>query len=50
LLDAEPVPFTGVKRIENLGWERGDAPIELSGDLPFPAHVLAVACKLTVNG
>ena len=50
LLDTEPVAFTGVKRIENLGWDRGSADIELSGSLPFPAHVLAVVRKLTVNG
>lgn len=50
LLDVEPVAFSGVKRLEKLGWERGEAGIELGHDLPFPAHVLLVVRKLTVNG
>lgn len=48
-LDQPPAPFSGIKRIECLGWERGDAPLTLSQDLPMPWHVLSVTRVLTVN-
>jgi len=48
-LDQPPALFSGIKRIECLGWERGDAPLTLSQDLPMPWHVLSVTRILTVN-
>lgn len=48
-LDQPPAPFSGIKRIECLGWDRGDAPLTLSQDLPMPWHVLSVTRVLTVN-
>jgi hypothetical protein len=49
VLDQPPALFSGIKRIECLGWERGDAPLTLSQDLPMPWHVLSVTRILTVN-
>mgnify|MGYP006366807761 CR=1 FL=1 len=49
VLDQAPALFSGIKRIECLGWERGDAPLILSQDLPMPWHVLSVTRVLTVN-
>jgi hypothetical protein len=49
LLDQPLTPFTGLKRLENLGWENGSSDIELTSDLPLPFHVLAVIRKFTVN-
>jgi hypothetical protein len=49
LLGQAPQAFTGVKRQEELGWERGDSPLELGSDLPFPWHLLSVIRKFTVN-
>lgn len=48
-LDQAPALFSGIKRIECLGWDRGDAPLTLSQDLPMPWHVLSVTRILTVN-
>lgn len=44
-----PQPFTGVKRLENLGWERGESPLAITQDVPMPFHLLSVTRKLTVN-
>lgn len=49
LLDQALVPFTGLKRIDNLGWENGASDVELTSDLPLPFHVLAAIRKFTVN-
>lgn len=49
VLDQPPELFSGVKRIECLGWERGEAPLTLSQDLPMPWHVLSVTRVVTVN-
>lgn len=48
-LDAPPISRTGLFRIENLGWARGESPVVIEQPLPLPFHVLAVARKLTVN-
>ena len=46
----QPVePFTGIKRIENLGWDRGDSPLEIEHTDPLPCHILSVIRKLTFN-
>jgi len=49
LLDQPPVAFTGIKRIESLGWERGESDIVITQDEPMPLHILAVIRKFTVN-
>ena len=49
VLDRAPNPFTGIKRTESLGWERGRADITIVQDQPLPMHVLAVMRKYQVN-
>lgn len=49
VLDHAPDLFTGVKRIENLGWERGGASLEIIQDQPLPFHLLNVVKKITIN-
>jgi hypothetical protein len=49
ILDQAPQPFTGSKRIEKLGWERGRDELTIVQDQPLPMHVLSVVRKLTVN-
>jgi hypothetical protein len=49
LLDQPLVPFTGLKKIENLGWELGASDIEITSDLPLAFNVLAAIRKFTVN-
>lgn len=48
-LGGPPISRTGLFRIENLGWARGESPVVIEQPLPLPFHVLAVARKLTVN-
>lgn len=49
ILDQPPVPFTGLKRIESLGWDRGRSEITITQKLPLPQHVLSVVRKVTIN-
>lgn len=49
VLDQPPTPFSGVRRIELLGWERGESPITITQDLPMPWHILSVTRVFTVN-
>ena len=49
ILDKPPVLFTGVHRLENLGWERGQATLEITQDQPLPFHLLNVIKKITIN-
>lgn len=44
-----PTVYSGVYRVSNLGWQRGDSDLEIRQDLPMPFHVLSVTRKLTVN-
>jgi len=44
-----PQLFSGVTRIENLGWERGVSDLVIKQDKPMPFHLLAVTRKFTVN-
>ncbi|SEB73264.1 hypothetical protein SAMN05216178_2045 [Pseudomonas saponiphila] len=48
-LDKPPAPFTGVHRMENLGWERGEASLVIEQDQPLPFHLLNVIKKMTIN-
>lgn len=49
ILDKPPVLFTGVHRLENLGWDRGQATLEITQDQPLPFHLLNVIKKITIN-
>ena len=49
VLDQAPVPFTGVKRIENLGWERGESELIIEHEQPLPFHLLSIIRKFQVN-
>ena len=42
-LDVPPEPFTGLARIETLGWDRGKAELTVVQDQPLPMHLLSVA-------
>lgn len=45
----KPQLFSGVERIESLGWERGEAELAISQDKPMPFHLLSITRKFTVN-
>jgi len=49
ILDKPPVLFTGVHRLENLGWDRGQATLVIEQDQPLPFHLLNVIKKITIN-
>ncbi len=49
VLDQVPPPFSGVKRIENLGWDRGESELIVEHEQPLPFHLLALIRKLQVN-
>ena len=49
VLDQAIPPFTGVHRVENLGWDRGEAMLTIEQDQPLPFHLLNVIKKFTVN-
>jgi hypothetical protein len=48
-LDQAPELFSGVERIENLGWERGESALVFTQEQPMPFHLLSVTRKFTVN-
>ncbi|WP_433886949.1 hypothetical protein [Pseudomonas vranovensis] len=46
----KPAPlFSGDHRLEALGWERGQASIEITQEQPLPFHLLCVIKKITIN-
>lgn len=49
VLNQAPMPFTGLKRAEKLGWERGRDELSIVQRLPLPLHVRAVIRKYQVN-
>lgn len=49
VLDQPPPLFTGDHPLENLGWERGKASIDISQEQPLPFHLLCVITKMTIN-
>lgn len=49
ILDASPATFTGLHRIEKLGWDRGDVSITIEQTNPLPFHVQQVIYKFTSN-
>lgn len=44
-----PQLFSGVTRIENLGWDRGVSDLVITQDKPMPFHLLSITRKFTVN-
>ena len=44
-----PQLFSGVTRIENLGWERGASELTIVQDKPMPFHLLSITRKFTTN-
>jgi hypothetical protein len=49
ILDQPPEPFSGLKKVENLGWEEGESHVELTQEQPLPWNVLSVIRKWTFN-
>lgn len=49
VLDQPPAEFSGVQRIETLGWERGESELAFTQQEPMPFHLLSVTRKFTVN-
>lgn len=49
ILDKAPAPYTGLARIEMLGWERGKSEISVVQDQPLPMHLQAAIRKITIN-
>ncbi|MDG9783876.1 hypothetical protein [Metapseudomonas otitidis] len=49
VLDQPPEIFTGDKRVENIGFERGQAQLLIEQDQPLPLNVLSVIKKFTFN-
>ncbi|PTS83999.1 hypothetical protein DBR00_11495 [Pseudomonas sp. HMWF032] len=49
VLDTPLQAFSGVHRMENLGWERGEAQLTITQDQPLPFHLLSVIKKATFN-
>lgn len=50
VLDDPLVPFSGDKRVENLGWKRGgESLVTITQELPFSMTVLAVIYRMTAN-
>jgi hypothetical protein len=49
LLDQAPALFTGDHRMENLGWSRGQAVLDITQEQPLPFHLLCVIKKITIN-
>jgi hypothetical protein len=48
-LDAAPESTVGLERIENLGWDRGEAACVIEQDVPLPFYLLSVVRKVTAN-
>lgn len=49
VLDSAIEPFTGLKEVTGLGWEKAGGSVEITHDDPLPCNVLAVTRKVTVN-
>jgi hypothetical protein len=49
VLDTPLQAFSGVHRMENLGWERGEAQLTITQEQPLPFHMLSVIKKATFN-
>lgn len=49
VLDQPPPVYSGLVRIEMLGWERGRSEVSIVQDQPLPMHLLSAVRKITVN-
>jgi hypothetical protein len=48
-LDDAPESFTGLHRMEVMGWNRGDVNVTITQDAPVAMHILQVIYKFTSN-
>jgi len=49
ILDTAPASFTGLHRMETLGWERGDVSITIAQAKPLPFHIQQIIYKFSSN-
>lgn len=49
VLDQPPPVFTGLKRIEMLGWDRGKSEITIVQDQPLPMHLLSAIRQIEIS-
>lgn len=49
VLDKPPPVFTGLVRVEMLGWDRGRSEITIVQDQPLPMHLEAAIRKLSIS-
>lgn len=49
VLDQPPPVFTGLVRIEMLGWDRGKSEITIVQDQPLPMHLLSAIRQISVS-
>ena len=49
ILDDAPTTFTGLHRMELLGWERGDVSVTIEQSDPLPFHIQQVIYKFQSN-
>lgn len=49
VLDQPAPTFTGLKQVENLGWERGNSEVVIEHTDPLQCHILGVIRKFTWN-
>lgn len=50
ILDRPPMPFTGLKDVTKLGWQKGKSELSIIQDDPMPLHVLAVVRDQNITG
>lgn len=49
VLDSPPPVFTGIKRVQGLGWRDGEDPLVIEQREPYPWTVLGIIREFTVN-
>jgi hypothetical protein len=49
LLDQPLTPFTGKKRVGDLGWQLGEMPCRITSAIPLPFHLRAIIRKWSTN-
>lgn len=49
VLDVPGTPFTGIKSVPMLGWDKGLNDVVIEHDDPLPCHILCVIRKFTFN-
>ena len=49
VLNQPPARFSGLERVELLGWDRGKSQVTIVQDQPLPIHLLSAIRKFTTN-